>query len=84
MQSVGRRYANDLNTLSAESFETVAFRAGYSKSVGITDLQLFARIDNALDEKYVGSVIVNAANDRVFEPSPERNWMVGLKAVTRF
>jgi iron complex outermembrane receptor protein len=84
LQSVGRRYANDLNTLSAESFETIAFRAGYSKSVGITDLQLFARIDNALDEKYVGSVIVNAANDRVFEPSPERNWMVGVKTVTRF
>jgi iron complex outermembrane receptor protein len=84
LQSVGRRYANDMNTLRADPFETVALRAGYSKSMGIADLQFFARIDNALDEKYDGSVIVNAANDRVFEPSPERNWMLGLKAVTRF
>jgi iron complex outermembrane receptor protein len=81
---VGRRYANDVNTLSAGAFETIAVRGGYSKSMGTTDLQFFARFDNALDDKYEGSVIVNAANDRVFEPSPERNWMLGLKAVTRF
>ena len=84
LQSVGRRYANDTNTLSSDPFETLALRAAYSKSVGITDLQFFARIDNALDEKYVGSVIVNAANDRVFEPSPPRNWMVGVKGQARF
>jgi iron complex outermembrane receptor protein len=81
-QSVGRRYANDVNTLSADSFETVALRSGYSRTVGATDLRVFARIDNLLDEKYVGSVIVN--NTSPFEPSPERNWMVGVKAVTRF
>jgi iron complex outermembrane receptor protein len=81
-QSVGRRYANDVNTLSADAFETVALRSGYSRTVGFTDLRVFARIDNLLDEKYVGSVIVN--NTSPFEPSPERNWMVGVKAVTRF
>ncbi len=81
-QSVGRRYANDVNTLSADSFETVALRSGYSRTVGATDLRVFARIDNLLDEKYVGSVIVNNASP--FEPSPERNWIVGVKAVTRF
>ncbi|MFZ9812440.1 MAG: TonB-dependent receptor domain-containing protein, partial [Burkholderiaceae bacterium] len=82
MQSVGRRYANDTNTLSADPFETVALRTGYSRTMGVTDLQFFARIDNLLDKKYVGSVIVNNASP--FEPSPERNWMVGVKAVTRF
>jgi iron complex outermembrane receptor protein len=82
LQSVGRRYANDTNTLSADPFETVALRAGYSRTLGVTDLQVFARIDNLLDKKYVGSVIVNNASP--FEPTPERNWMLGLKAVTRF
>lgn len=82
IQSVGRRYANDTNTLSADPFETVALRAGYSRNIGVTDLQFFARIDNLLDKKYVGSVIVNNASP--FEPSPERNWMFGVKAVTRF
>ena len=82
LQSVGRRYANDTNTVSADPFETAALRAGYSQTLGATDLQFFARIDNLLDEKYVGSVIVGNASP--FEPSPERNWMLGLKAVTRF
>jgi iron complex outermembrane receptor protein len=89
-QSVGRRYANDTNTLSADSFETVALRSGYSRTVGATDLRVFARVDNLLNEKYVGSVIVTNPNPAnlptaaPFEPSPERNWMVGVKAVTRF
>jgi iron complex outermembrane receptor protein len=83
-QSVGKRYSDDANTSSstAESFETIALRSGYSRTIGATDLRVFARIDNLLDEKYVGSVIVNNASP--FEPSPERNWMLGLKAVTRF
>ncbi|MEN9764544.1 MAG: hypothetical protein RL397_499, partial [Pseudomonadota bacterium] len=83
LQSIGRRYANDANTLSADPFESVAIRSAYSRTVGSTDLQVFARIDNLLDEKYAGSVIVNN-NTAPFEPSPERNWMLGLKAVTRF
>lgn len=82
LQSVGRRYANDINTVSADSFETAALRAGYSQTMGATDLQFFARIDNLLDQQYVGSLVVNNASP--FEPSPERNWMLGLKAVTRF
>jgi iron complex outermembrane receptor protein len=84
VQSVGRRYSDDANTrrLSADPFESVAIRSAYSRTLGSTDLQVFARIDNLLDEKYVGSVIVGNASP--FEPSPERNWMLGLKAVTRF
>jgi iron complex outermembrane receptor protein len=83
-QSFGKRYSDDANTPSrtADAFETVALRTGYSRTVGATDLRVFARIDNLLDEKYVGSVIVNNASP--FEPSPERNWMIGVKAVTRF
>jgi iron complex outermembrane recepter protein len=84
LQAVGRRYANDINTLSADPFETIAIRSGLSQTVGLTDFQLFARLDNLLDEDFVGSVIVNAFGSRVFEPSPGRNWMVGLKSVTRF
>ena len=84
LQAVGRRYANDINTLSADPFETVAIRSGFSRTVGLTDFQLFARVDNLLDKDYVGSVIVNAFGGRVFEPSPRRNWMVGLKGIARF
>ena len=38
----------------------------------------FLRIDNMLDARYIGSVIVNEANGRYFEPAPGRSWLVGL------
>lgn len=38
----------------------------------------FARIDNLLDRRYVGSVIVNEANGRSFEPAPGRSFSIGL------
>jgi len=82
LQALGRRYANDTNTLSADPFESVALRVGYSRSFASNDLQVFGRIDNVSDKKYVGSVIVNNASP--FEPSPPRNWMVGVKGQARF
>jgi len=82
LQALGRRYANDTNTLTADPFELVALRIGYSKPFSSSGLQVFARIDNVFDKKYVGSVIVNNASP--FEPSPLRNWMVGVKGQARF
>ena len=38
----------------------------------------FARIDNLLDRRYVGSVIVNEANGRSFEPAPGRSLTIGI------
>ena len=38
----------------------------------------FARIDNLLDRRYVGSVIVNESNGRSFEPAPGRSVTVGI------
>jgi iron complex outermembrane receptor protein len=40
----------------------------------------FFRIDNVLDARYIGSVIVNESNGRFFEPAPGRSWTVGLDA----
>ena len=41
-------------------------------------LRAFFRIDNVLDQRYIGSVIVNEGNGRFFEPAPGRSWTVGL------
>ncbi|MBW8368809.1 MAG: TonB-dependent receptor [Arenimonas sp.] len=40
--------------------------------------QVFARLDNALDRRHVGSVIVNDGNGRYFEPGPGRTLWLGL------
>ena len=41
-------------------------------------LRLFARLDNALDRTHVGSVIVNEANGRYYEPGAGRSLLLGL------
>jgi len=44
----------------------------------------FVRVDNIFSRNYIGSVIVNEANGRYFEPSPTRNWIVGVSATVGF
>ena len=78
LRHVGKRYANDLNTLSAAAFQTVALRSQYNFMVGKNRLTAIARVDNLFDRRYVGSVIVNNASP--FEPSPGRSVWMGLRA----
>jgi DNA-binding beta-propeller fold protein YncE len=42
------------------------------------------RVDNLFDKEYVGSVIVNESNGRYYEPSPGRNYGVGMNIAWRF
>jgi iron complex outermembrane receptor protein len=35
-------------------------------------------VQNVFNRKYVGSVVVNAAAGRYYEPAPGRNLLVGL------
>ncbi len=43
----------------------------------------FARVNNVLDHAAIGSVIVNEANGRFYEPAPGRTWQLGLAATWR-
>jgi iron complex outermembrane receptor protein len=47
-------------------------------------LELLARIDNLADRRVVGSVIVNDANGRFFEPAAGRSALVSLRYSRRF
>jgi iron complex outermembrane receptor protein len=44
----------------------------------------FLRVDNVGDKAYVGSVVVNDANGRYYEPAPRRNMLLGLQAGLQF
>ncbi|MNQ87921.1 TonB dependent receptor [compost metagenome] len=55
-------------------------KAGYEFRLGRTRLYLFGRIDNLADRHYIGSVIVNEANGRYFEPAAGRRFFLGLRA----
>ena len=64
---------------SAPASTVVNLRAGLTQTIGDWRFSELLRIDNATDKRYVGSVIVNEANLRFFEPAPPRG---GLLAVT--
>jgi iron complex outermembrane recepter protein len=42
-------------------------------------LELLARLDNATDKAYAGSVIVNEANSRYYEPGSPRAWLLSMR-----
>ncbi len=73
-------FANDTNTAAAGTFTTVNLRLALHQGAGNWRFEEFARIDNALNRTYSGSVIVNEANGRYFEPSPVRTGTLGLRA----
>jgi iron complex outermembrane receptor protein len=73
-----RVFANDANSESAAAYATMAVHAGYVFDVKGWSLAATARIDNLLDRRYAGSLIVNEGNARFFEPAPGRNYTVKL------
>jgi iron complex outermembrane recepter protein len=79
-----RVYVNDINTDAAPAFTTLALDAGYAFDVRHWTLSATARVDNALDKRYAGSVIVNEGNGRYFEPAPGRTWTLKLAGSYRF
>jgi iron complex outermembrane receptor protein len=81
---VAKVYADDANSDAAESYAIANWRGGFEQRVGRWRFAEFVRVDNLFDAKYVGSVIVNAANGQFFEPSPTRNFLVGITAAYAF
>ncbi|MEO8385989.1 MAG: hypothetical protein ABI583_12150 [Betaproteobacteria bacterium] len=52
--------------------------------LGTVELQLFTRLENLFDRKYISSVIVNDANQRYFESAVARRWLAGINGSVRF
>jgi iron complex outermembrane receptor protein len=75
---IGRVPVDDGNSDHAPAYVALDAWAGYVLRSGPWELRGFARMDNLLDRRYAGSVIVNEANGRFFEPAPGRSWSAGL------
>jgi iron complex outermembrane receptor protein len=80
----GKMPADDRNTAWVQGFTAWNLRLMHSAQLGGAELASFVRIDNVLDRKYAGSVIVNEANERYFESAPGRSGFVGTNATWRF
>ncbi|KAB7762483.1 TonB-dependent receptor family protein [Xanthomonas maliensis] len=70
---------NDLASERAPGYALVNLEASRRWSAAHGALRTFVRIDNALDRRYIGSVIVNDGNGRYYEPGPDRTYTVGLQ-----
>jgi len=76
-------YADDRNTDAAASYWVANLRAGFKQETTHWSFSEFARLDNLANRAYVGSVIVNDANSRFFEPAPGRTAYVMFNAALR-
>ncbi|HEY6457850.1 MAG TPA: TonB-dependent receptor [Steroidobacteraceae bacterium] len=65
-----RIYADDRNTGYAAGYWTENLRAGFEQNSTGWQTSEYLRIENMFNKAYIGSVIVNDANSRFFEPEP--------------
>lgn len=73
-----RSAVNDINSEWAGGYGVLNLRARHGWTLGAMRAELIARVDNAADRRYVGSVIVNDGNGRFYEPAPGRSFWLGL------
>jgi iron complex outermembrane receptor protein len=85
LETIGRSkiYADDRNTDAAAGYWVANLRAGFEQETPHWRFSEFARLDNLTNRAYVGSVIVNDANSRFFEPEPGRTAYVMFNAALR-
>lgn len=70
---------NDLGSDRAPAYFVAAADLAYGFELPSGRLRAFLRVDNLFDRRYAGSVIVNDANGRYFEPAPGRTVMLGAR-----
>lgn len=78
-------FADDANTIAVDGWGAgvTDLRLSWAGQTGRTMLHPFLAVNNLWDRAYVGSVTINGATGRVFEPSPGRNLYAGLEAALR-
>jgi iron complex outermembrane receptor protein len=75
---------NDTNSEFAAGYGTLAARVSFTQKVGNWTWREFVRVDNLTSKSYAGSVIVNQAAGQYYEPSPTRNWLLGVVGSYKF
>ncbi|HSK13636.1 MAG TPA: TonB-dependent receptor [Phnomibacter sp.] len=67
-------WLNDANTSKADPYQLLGVKAGYGRR-----LQIFAGVDNLLDQTYSLGNDINAFGGRYFNAAPARNYYGGLR-----
>jgi len=83
-QYANKVYVNDRNTDYAPAYAVANVRAGFQQQSVAWTFTEFARLNNFTARNYSGTVIVGDTNGRYFEPSAERNFLIGVTVNARF
>lgn len=78
--AAGSVYVDDANSARAGSYTIANLRVGGAAAFGKPWLAPVLGVQNLFDRGYVGSVSVNAAGGKYFEPASGRSLFVGLTA----
>jgi len=85
LRGQGSTPVNDVNSDAAGGFALVNLRWSHDWPLTASGtLQTLLRVDNVADRHVAGSVIVNDANGRFFEPGAPRSVLLSLRWVQRF
>ena len=79
-QRKSRVWVDDRNSEAADAYGITNIAAGFTQHIGKWRLQEFLRVDNVTNRRYAGSVVVNDANLRFYEPAPGRTAVIGMQA----
>jgi iron complex outermembrane receptor protein len=74
---------NDVNSVFAPSYAVFGVDGGYGMELRTFKVSAFVRINNMLNRRYVGSVIVDDGNSRYFEPAAGFNVLGGVTFTVR-
>ena len=79
-QHKSRVWVDDRNSEAADASNVTNFAAGFTQLSGKWRFSEFFRVDNLTNRRYAGSVVVNDANLRFYEPAPGRAAVIGMQA----
>ena len=83
-QHKARVWVDDRNSEAADASNVANFAAGFTQLSGNWRFSEYLRVDNLANRRYAGSVVVNDANLRFYEPAPGRNYVIGAQAKLGF
>src|SRR6185436_1821021 len=73
-----RYLVSDVSNTRTSAWGSTNVRAGWDGEAGSMRLAPFVGINNAFNQQYVSSVVINAARGRYYEPAPGRNVYLGI------
>jgi iron complex outermembrane receptor protein len=77
-QYIGKRYADDDNSVEVASQSVTDLRLGRTISNSKYETRLVIGVENLFDEDYLDNLRINARNGRYYEPGAERRAYAGI------